>query len=393
MISSILYAGGCIWLGTHRAGICVYDPNAKQPVAVWGETEKKTVFYLISIEDTFSVLALTDDGLFVFPASNFHESSVSVVCVLIPIQSRPNSGMEVDRGVYVPRCGDLVESEVWMCTEEGDEFEVICPTDLSCRERVPLQPCEGRKIRCLQQMLLEEKCYVFVSERHFIQKWGVTERRIVGGLDCHVVLHPPSAKGRHASPSSVRRSRVTSLAVGIHTMYIGTGAGTILIVSAHTLQVASILEAYTMPVRSLFVVKQMKPFSRMFSTVERTASQLSMTSSVLTSVSSSSSLALSDSSVSLHSLPLRSLEHESDPPDNKCVLMSFGLGYRRIVGDCKNCDNSFITPYGYAPCTCCNHFFTSAKPSPSKSYLLLWSTESTSTHDHDHNSTSSLEES
>ena len=392
MISSILYAGGCIWLGTHRAGICVYDSNAKQPVAVWGETERNTVFQLISIEDTFSVLALTDDGLFVFPASNIHESSVSVVCVLVPIRSRPNSGMEVDRGVYIPRCGDLTESEVWVCTEEADEFEVLCPTDLGCKESVALQPCQGRKIRCFQQMLVEEKCYVFVSERHFIQMWDVAERRVVGTLDCHALLHPPSAEGRtHTHPISVRRSRVTSLAVGIHTVYIGTGAGTILIVNAHTLQVTSRLEAYTMPVRSLFVVRQMKPFSQMFSTVDTTASHLN--SSVLTSSSSSSSLASFDSSLSLNSLSLRSFEHESEPPDSKCVLMSFGLGYRRIVGDSKNCDNSFITPYGYTPCTCCNHFFTSAKPSPSKSYLLLWSTESTSTHSHDHNSTSSSEES
>ena len=360
-----------MWVSSVSSGLWVYDPTSKQPVAMWGETEKRTVFQLISVEDTFSVLALTRSGLYLFSTATLCEYSTSAVQVLVPVHHCPCSGQDINQGVYVPRSGNLTVPELWVCPQNGHYFQVLSPADLTLKEKVEMPASEGKKIRHMQPMVVQEETCLFVADRHLLQKWDVLGRQRVVEVDCHAASQPP---GPDQPQSPLKHGRITSLAVGTNTVYVGTGGGVILFISALTMEVSCRLEAYTMPVRCLFVIKHMKPFSRMVSTVESTVSHSSSTNLSLASLSSSASCTSISSTDSTTSL--RSVEQDYTPPDNKCILMSFGLGYRGVVETCKNCPETFILPYSYSPCSCCNHFFTKTRPSPSTGYLLLWSTES-----------------
>ena len=372
-------------MGSVGCGLWVYDPASRQPVAVWGETERRKVFQLISLEN--SVLALTHSGMYLFPA--LLSDSSSTVQVLVPSHHCPRSGLDNNVGVYIPQSGNLPAAEAWVCAQTGHWFQILSPTDISTKEEVETRPSQGRKIRHMQPVVVQDKCYLFVANKHIIQKWEVVSRSCLDDFDCHAVCWPNTSGVGSSVP--LKQGRVTSLTSGNSMLYVGTGGGTILVVNAHTLETTSRLSAYTTPVRCLFSVKMMQAFSRMISTVDSTTMRFNssstsiVNSSVSTMRSSSSSTSVvnsvmstapSMSSVSSLDSVMTSLDPESAAvSDERSVLMSFGIGYKGVVGSHRNHPDSFLLPHALTSCPCCTHFFIKAQPSPTAAYLLLWSVD------------------
>jgi len=167
---------------------------------------------------------------------------------------------------------------------------------------------------------------------------------------------------------------VTSLLASTAAIHIGTGGGAILVLDSSTMEVSHILYAYNNPVRCLLSVSpgtQVKPFMRMFS---RKESAGSVTQTQLSSSSEDSSVAS----------PLIQINHRNSTtsidetlPQDRSLLLSFGMGYRGIVGHSPNHPNVFILPSEST--VTCSGLPTSvsrvAKPSATVGHLLLWSAE------------------
>lgn len=341
-------------MASFGSGLWVYDALCRQIVAVWGETEKRKIYQLIVLDN--SVLALTRSGMFLFP-EQLSDCSTPIQ-VLIP--SHHSFSLEVDNkvGVFVPQSGSRPSAEVWVCPQSGECLQVLSSEDISLKKQMELPPEEGRRIRHLECVAVQEKCYVFVSDRHLLLKWDVLSRTHVDTLDCHTSCWTDTG-----SAVPLKDGRVTTLTAGDDgTLYIGNGGGMILLVNVDTLEVMCRLRAYTTPVRCLFSVKMTDAFSRIISSIDSIAPNTPMTTTA--SVSSLSSL---DSILSPG-------PDSPSVPDDRSVLMSFGIGYRGVVGPHKNHPDSFLLPSGLTSCTCCTHFFIQARPSPSTGYLLMWST-------------------
>lgn len=170
--------------------------------------------------------------------------------------------------------------------------------------------------------------------------------------------------------TAARSSRVTSLLSGGDLLYVGTGGGAILVLESITMELYQLLHAYTEPVRSLLLVlpnKQSPPlFQRLFSRKgsARTASTTSSGSDSPINTSRHPSESVS-SSMSISS---EFSNHE------RAVLISFGVGYRGVIGEADNYPPTFMLP---SEGTKNNTKF--AKIPSSCGHLLLWSSKTTVT--------------
>lgn len=344
---------------------------SRQLLAVWGETEGRKIFQLIVLND--SVLALTHSGVYLFP-SQLSEYT-STVQVLVPSHHCPHSGSDHNVGVYIPRSGNLPNAEVWACPQGVPLFQVFSPEDITVKEEVVVPPSLGRKIRHLESTVVQGKSYLFVADRHILQKWEVASRTHLDALDCHAACWTNAGGGEsHVNSRQLRQGRVTSLTGDEGTLYVGNGAGIILLVNADTVEVTCRLNAYSTPVRCLFSIKMSQAFSRMISLTDSTT--------LCSNVRNNNSLSTISTATSLSSLD-SVMTPEPDSPaafNDRSVLMSFGIGYRGVVGSHKNHPDSFLLPSSLTSCPCCTHFFIQAQPSPSTGYLLLWSMESSCQH-------------
>ena len=172
-----------------------------------------------------------------------------------------------------------------------------------------------------------------------------------------------------SSSPTAQQSVVTSLLAVREKLYIGTMGGVILILSS-SLSTLHLLHGHDNPVRCLQAINhapQMRRFSRMYSrhdvkSVNPTSPLLSEVGSVTSSLSSSS---------------------DNDSVDRELVL-SFGQGYRGVVGDVSNYPHTFNLPSEsllYCPacsranCTCREMTLRQPKPNPDIGCMLYWSSE------------------
>ena len=160
-------------------------------------------------------------------------------------------------------------------------------------------------------------------------------------------------------------------------LYVGTGGGALLALNCSTMELYFVFHAYVGAVRSLLLVspeQQTRAFTRLFSRKD------SVLSSINSGSASSNELSLQKGNVmtrrrsSLDSLmsqtSRRSIQSFSSVPSDRSVLLSFGVGYRGVVGDSENCPQNFTLPSdGKKVLT------KPARPSVKDGHLLLWSTE------------------
>jgi hypothetical protein len=177
-------------------------------------------------------------------------------------------------------------------------------------------------------------------------------------------------------------------------LYVGTGGGVLLALSCSTMEPLFVSHAYTGPIRSLLLVapgQQSRMISRLLShnkdqLASTTAGQSSSSNrkkllSPITSPTSPQKAppSLLASRPALH-LNLKAME---PLPAEQSVLISFGLGYRGVVGDSENCPQEFILPSNVScsgsggGCGCSRtkkaNFTKPAKPSVDDVHILLWS--------------------
>ena len=158
-------------------------------------------------------------------------------------------------------------------------------------------------------------------------------------------------------------------------LYVGTGGGALLALSCSTMELYFLFHAYVGAVRSLLLVKpeqQTRAITRLFSRKDSVLSSINMGSSsdelslqraVMTRRRSSLDSLMSQTS-------RRSIRSFDSIPSDRSVLISFGVGYRGVVGDSENSPQIFTLPSeGKKILT------KPAKPSARDGHLLLWSTE------------------
>ena len=165
-------------------------------------------------------------------------------------------------------------------------------------------------------------------------------------------------------------------------LYVGTGGGVLLALSCSTMEPLFLTHAYTGPVRSLLLVapgqhsgmitrllSQNKPQSKPQQTSQTSNSKLSP---ITSPVSPCKDPVLTERPA-LH-LNLKAME---PLPAEQSVLISFGLGYRGVVGDSENCPQEFILPSNVSSCNRVKKATTTctkpAKPSVDDVHILLWS--------------------
>ena len=162
-------------------------------------------------------------------------------------------------------------------------------------------------------------------------------------------------------------------------LYVGTGGGVLLALDCSTMELQFVFHAYVGPVRSLLIVlpeHQTRAFIRLFSRKDSVLSSMTASSSVddleplsvMQQVSSEIRRSSLDSLMSQTSR--KSLISLDAAPSERSVLISFGVGYRGVVGDSENCPPAFTLPSdGKKILT------KPAKPCAKDGHLLLWSTE------------------
>ena len=159
-------------------------------------------------------------------------------------------------------------------------------------------------------------------------------------------------------------------------LYVGTGGGALLALSCSSMELQFVFHAYVGAVRSLLVVlpeQQTRAFTRLFSRKDSVLSSMSTSASSddfdqLMSHQSQRRRSSLDSLMSQSSqkslLSLRTVQSE------RSVLISFGVGYRGVVGESTNCPHVFTLPSdGKKILT------KPSKPNAQDGHLLLWSTE------------------
>ena len=379
-------------------GLWVFDPSSKQVIAVWGEAEKQQVFKLLHVEDLNKILALTHKGMYVFSTILGQVNPVlPVFCdVLTPISSHPRSGNDINEGVVIPADGNLDRCEVWVCSQNGHRFQILDSETLDILEEVPMlndSDTKGRKIRHMCPFLLEGRSTLAVADRHFLQKWDVEKReKKKKDFDCfeacknmfgeqgkfYIILQKNTTILYDflslLSFFVVRMSRVTSLLADPAVIYVGTGGGAILVLDSLTMEMTHVLYAYSNPVRCLLSVNpvtQMRSLMRMFSRKESGGSGTSLSMRRGSADDATSSL----TSKFNHKSSVPSID-ETLPQDRK-ILLSFGMGYRGIVGSSPNHPHTFILPSDSTASGSCNASSSPrvAKPSANVVHLLLWSAE------------------
>ena len=397
-VSNVCVACNNIWVSTVGAGLWVVDPSLKQVIAVWGETEKQQVFKLLHVEDSNMILALTRQGMYVFSAILGQVNPASPIScdVLIPVSSNPRSGNDINEGVVIPADGNLDRCEVWVCSQNGHSFQVLDSQMFDVLEEVSMLndgEHKGRKIRHMCPFLLEGRSTLAVADRHFLQRWDVEERMKKKDFNCFEACK--DMFGEHGTfyiilarvqlylmtfslLFVVRKSRVTSLLADADVIYVGTGGGAILVLGSMTMEMTHVLYAYSNPVRCLLSVSpgtQVKSFMRMFS---RKESGGSVTPSSISMRRGSAEDSTGSLASKYHHKSSASSIDETLPQDRK-ILLSFGMGYRGIVGSSPNHPHTFILP---SDSTASGGYVASssprvAKPSSTVVHLLLWSAETT----------------
>ena len=180
--------------------------------------------------------------------------------------------------------------------------------------------------------------------------------------------------------STDRLGRVTSMTVTGGLLYVGTGGGALLALDCSTMDLHFVFHAYVGPVRSLLIVlpeQQTRAFTRLFSRKDSVLSSINTSSSMddfgppppVPQAASARRRSSLDSLMSMTSRrSLRSLD--STVSSERSVLISFGVGYRGVVGESENCPSAFTLPSdGKKILT------KPAKPCAKDGHLLLWSTE------------------
>ena len=145
-----------------------------------------------------------------------------------------------------------------------------------------------------------------------------------------------------------------------------------------TMEMTHVLYAYSNPVRCLLSVSpgtQVKSFMRMFS---RKESGGSITSSSISMRRGSSEDSTGSLASKYHHKSSASSIDEMITQDRK-ILLSFGMGYRGIVGSSPNHPHTFILP---SDSTASGGYVASSSPRVAKPlatvvHLLLWSAETT----------------
>ena len=164
-------------------------------------------------------------------------------------------------------------------------------------------------------------------------------------------------------------------------LYVGTGGGALLALNCSSMELYFVFHAYVGAIRSLLLVspeQQTRAFTRLFSRKDSILSSINIGGGN----ASSDDLSLQQDSVvmtnrrrsSLDSLTSqtsrRSMQSFSSVLSDRSVLLSFGVGYRGVVGDSENCPQNFTLPSdGKKVLT------KPARPSVRDGHLLLWSTE------------------
>ena len=346
----------------------MYDPANRQPLAMWGETEKEQIFQLIPLED--AVMGLTDTGMYLFPAE-IKDSMSSSFTILEPTVHSTSVGAQNTVGVFVPLGAHASATdvpEVWVCAQKGEWLQVLSSRDLSVKVEIEIPASDSRKIRHMATATVGEGTCVFLTNRHVLVKYSVKTRCLEGTLDCHSVVN-----GNDQSDSAqLRRARITSLVAGDDgLLYVGNAMGIILLIRVETLECASRLKAYDGPARCLQMMPMSGAFSRLISSFESTGSMRPVSSTATVSTATSTS---SFDSV-MTSPPLFTPASPPVANDDRSVLLTLGVGYKGVVAEATNHPSEFLLPHGLVVCPCCTHFLTKPRPVPSSSYLLLWSRE------------------
>ncbi len=182
-----------------------------------------------------------------------------------------------------------------------------------------------------------------------------------------------------------QKGRTTSMTASGDLLYIGTGGGVLLVLNCSTMEPLFVTHAYTGPIRSLLLVapgQHSKMFSRLLSQnkPQIMPNQASQTSDGKLSPVSASAPQLKDPVLTerperpaLHlDLQLKAME---PLPAEQSVLVSFGLGYRGVVGDTENCPQEFILPSNISSYNRVKKAPTTkpAKPNVDDVHILLWS--------------------
>ena len=179
-----------------------------------------------------------------------------------------------------------------------------------------------------------------------------------------------------------RKGRVTSMIVTGELLYVGTGGGALLALNCSSMELYFVFHAYVGAVRSLLLVspeQQTRAFTRLFSRKDSVLSSINMGGSAsgddLSSLRQQDSASvLSRRRSSLDSLmsqsSRRSMRSFESVSSDRSVLLSFGVGYRGVVGDSENSPQIFTLPSDGKKV-----LSKPARPSVKDGHLLLWSTE------------------
>ena len=165
----------------------------------------------------------------------------------------------------------------------------------------------------------------------------------------------------HCHEHTGHKCRITTMAASYNVLYIGTGGGFLLTLNCSTMELYSSVHAYSGPVRSLLLIsppeQEGQVFSRLPSETGDEAGEPASPAQLEESITVTNSLRLD-------------LKPMEPLPSEQSVLISFGRGYRGVVGDSENCPQDFILPSAGKKV---NTF--PSKPNQSEGHLLLWSTE------------------
>lgn len=166
--------------------------------------------------------------------------------------------------------------------------------------------------------------------------------------------------------------RITTMTTYGDLLYIGTGGGVLLALRCSTMELYFAYHAYNDAIRSLHVIlpkQQTIVFTRLMS-LEKSQIQVDdhcdVTMQQVDQKEASQPPLKQDTSKRLH-LNLKPLE---PLPAERSVLISFGHGYRGVVGDYANYPQEFILPSQGRKAAS-----KPAKPCMDDGHLLIWSTE------------------
>ena len=164
--------------------------------------------------------------------------------------------------------------------------------------------------------------------------------------------------------AGVRADRVTAMKSTGQFLYASTRRGVIICINCTTMCPCTIMDAYYQPCRSLLLISMQeppsKPFQRLFS--RGIARQRPLSTSSSDSISSAGSSNFRRSSVGS--------SYVSEDDTNKSILVSFGRGYRGVVGESTSCPENFMLPSENV-----KTFVQPSTPDRTIGFLLLWSIE------------------